>query len=373
MLFNHSQLSVAQLATVNSKMKNKFLLLLSSVLVSCVSKPDVETCVFSHEDFQETKNLTSEVLKLDSVCNFNKVYCVGDSFLVANNDDPAQKNKVQLYSLDGKRNLGGFAQLGHSKSELVSNDIHYVQSGGDTFYVEDVVQGKYWVCSLELLKKGEPCVLNSFSYSKDVINVCPLDTAYIGLDFWYSGISGYDNGIDSPLATYSYEDGVAKHRARKYEYFVANVAGGIVFRNPNNGDVWVAYSHDNNISIFDENMALKKKMNGPCAPERKFKTLDIKGKLYVFFERDHLIDCYYDVACTGNYVYLLYRNVNAEPVPRKPKPVEILKFTWNGEPVANYKLDRYAYSISVDSEDRVLYATCVDPATSEPQFVKFAL
>lgn len=65
--------------------------------------------------------------------------------------------------------------------------------------------------------------------------------------------------------------------------------------------------------------------------------------------------------------------MNAEPVPRKPKPVEILKFTWDGKPVANYKLDRHAYSISVDCEDRALYATCVDPATSELRFVKFAL
>lgn len=116
-------------------MKNKILLILSPVLVACVSEHGSETCVFTHGDFQETKELKAQILQLDSVYNFNKVYCVGDSFLMANNDDPAQKNKVQLYSLDGKRKLGGFAQLGHSKSEVVSNDIHYVQSGCDTFYV----------------------------------------------------------------------------------------------------------------------------------------------------------------------------------------------------------------------------------------------
>ena len=354
-------------------MKNKILLILSPVLVACVSEHGSETCVFTHGDFQETKELKAQILQLDSVYNFNKVYCVGDSFLVANNDDPAQKNKVQLYSLDGKRRLGGFAQLGHSKSEVVSNDIHYVQSGCDTFYVEDVVQGKYWVCSLEMLKNSKPCVLNSFSCSKDVISVCPLDASYVGLDFWYSGISDYDNEVERPLEAYSYNDGVVKHRSRAYDYFVANVAGGVVFRNPSSGDVWVAYSHDNNISVYDKNLEVKKVMKGPCSPERKFKTLDIKGKQYVFFERGCYVDCYYDVACTDKYVYLLYRNVNAEPLPRKPKPVEVLKFAWDGKPVANYKLDRYAYSISVDSEGKALYATCVDPVTSEPQFVKFAL
>lgn len=354
-------------------MKNQLLYLLLAVLVSCVSEPHDRTCAFSHEDFRETKELQAQILQLDSVYNFSKVYCVGDSFLLANNNDPAQKCKVQLYSLDGKKRLAGFAQLGHSKSEVVSNDIHYIHSGSDTFYVEDAVQGRYWVCSLDSLKNDKSCVSRSFNYSKDVISVYPLDSTYIGLDFWYAGVPAYDNGIGSPLASYSYQDEVAKHRSRKHDCFVANVAGGVVFRNPGNGDVWVAYSHDNTISIYGKDMVLRQELKGPCAPERKFRTLEVKGKQYVFFERKCYVDCYYDVACTDKYVYLLYRNVNAEPLPRKPKPVEVLQFTWNGDPVARYRLDRYAYSISVDSDGRTLYATCVDPTTSEPQFVKFAL
>ena len=69
----------------------------------------------------------------------------------------------------------------------------------DSFYVQDIVQNKYWVCSVESLKNNKPCVLSSFNYSKDVISVCPLDSTYVGLDFWYIDIPEYNNGIESPL------------------------------------------------------------------------------------------------------------------------------------------------------------------------------
>ncbi|MDO5762182.1 MAG: hypothetical protein Q4P12_05920, partial [Bacteroidales bacterium] len=71
--------------------------------------------------------------------------------------------------------------------------------------------------------------------------------------------------------------------------------------------------------------------------------------------------------------YLLYRNINNVPFPKQLSPVEVHKFTWRGEPVSNYKLDRYAYSISVNTTEDMLYATCIDPETSEPQFVKYKL
>ena len=354
-------------------MKNSIIIFLSIVVTSCVSEHNGEKTTFSHEDFLETKILQAQPLKLDSVVNFNKVYCVSDSFLLANNDDPAQKNKVQLYTLDGDKVKGGFAQLGHSKSELISCDIHYCNSGGDIFYVQDIVQNKYWVCSVESLKNNKPCVLSSFNYSKDVISVCPLDSTYVGLDFWYIDIPEYNNGIESPLTFYSCNENIARNRSRDYNYFVANVGGGVVFSNPVNGDIWVAFSHDNNISIYDADLCPKKQMNGPCAVEKHFQTRQIKGQQYVFFERDYFVDCYYDVAYTTDHVYLLYRNVNNIPYPKQLSPVEVHKFTWRGEPLSNYKLDRYAYSISVNTTEDMLYATCIDPETSEPQFVKYKL
>ena len=82
-------------------MKNSIIIFLSIVVTSCVSEHNGEKTTFSHEDFLETKILQAQPLKLDSVVNFNKVYCVSDSFLLANNDDPAQKTRCSCTLLTG--------------------------------------------------------------------------------------------------------------------------------------------------------------------------------------------------------------------------------------------------------------------------------
>lgn len=354
-------------------MKQLVTLISFLLLVACNSELPDDTFVFSHKDFPKTIKAEVQVLELDSIVNYDKIYCIGDSLLLANNDDPAQTNKVQLYSLDGKRKEGGFAQLGHSKSELISCDIHYCYSGSDIFYVEDVIQNKYWICSADSLKNNKSCVLNNFNYSKDVISLCPLDSTYIGLNFWFLDDIKYNNGIVNPLAIYSCKEQIGKERSKQYDYFVANVSGGSVFCNPNNNDVWLAYKHDNKICIYDKELHLKKQLQGPYKTEKKLLSEEMKGKSYIMFGANSYMACYYDAAYTQNYVYLIYRNINNTPFPKVSQPVEIFKLTWQGELVANYQLDRFAYSISVDSSNEYLYATCKDPITFERQFVRLKL
>lgn len=118
---------------------------------------------------------------------------------------------------------------------------------------------------------------------------------------------------------------------------------------------------------------LKKTIIGPY--DRTISYTTIKNKTYenVVFENGSQVESYSQSFCTKNFVYLLYKAVNGEHPSETYQKVEVFKFDWNGNILCNYKLDMYAYTISVDTEDRNLYASCVDDKTGETIIMKYEL
>ena len=70
----------------------------------------------------------------------------------------------------------------------------------------------------------------------------------------------------------------------------------------------------------------------------------IPNTLILYFTLMHLSD---------NYIYLYNRNssIDIETIVKKP---EVLVFSWEGEPVARYQLDRRISSFSVDEKNGYL-------------------
>ncbi|MBQ3632262.1 MAG: hypothetical protein II949_13675 [Prevotella sp.] len=343
------------------------------ILVGCTAPENPIEYEFSHNDFSKTIGLKGEKIELSDMLNPDDMFLVSDSMIIASNDDPAQRDKVQLFSLQTGHRISSFGAKGHARNELVSCDIIIPFSVSDTFYIDDFTQSRYWVCSVDSLKNGRSPICATSDYSRDVITILPEDTTYIGFNFWYLNDSDYDNGINKAIERYDTGVPNERNRSTEYNYFVANVTGAVMVRNPHNDDVWVAYNHDNLIEIYDKSLELKRRMKGPEKARKQYVTTPVKNKKFVSFGKDMHVGCYYAAIATNSHVYFLYRNINDAPFPIKPQPVEILKIDWNGRLVCNYKLDRYAYCISVDSKEENLYGACVDSESGATELVKFKL
>lgn len=356
-------MKIAQLIIIN----------ITSILLICCSNSEYNYVEkFTHSDFTKTIELKGTLVSFDGLINPYEGYIINDTLLLVSNMDPAQKEKIKIFSLNGKL-ISSFAQEGHADNELISCNIRHFSPQSSIFYVEDVVQNKYWKCSLDSLLAHNKSIANSFYYSRNVMSIYPLDSTYVGFNFWYLNHEKYNNDIYSPIREYKIGKKQEKARSKAYKYFVANVTGATIARNPHNGDIWVAYNHDNVIQIYDKKMNLKKQMNGPEQIEKKYQKKTIKNKEYIFFGKDAYISCYYMSISTPKHIYILYENINGGGVPLQPQPVEVFKLDWNGHLLCNYKLDRHAYTISIDSNELNLYATCINKTNQEIQIVKYDL
>lgn len=343
---------------------------IATIVSSCFDKND-NIVTFSHDDFQVQKTLKGEQIAVPTILSPNEMYVMHDSLVLVCNTNPGMKKKIGLYNLNTWNLLGEFAVRGHANDEFI--DCSVVPSvNSNIFFLKDMQKAQFWICDIDLLSYNKPCAKSQFYYSRNAMDIYPLDSTYIGFNFWYLNDEKYDNNVPS-IAEYSmksHDDGKLK---KSYDYFVANVTGGIIFRNPKNHEIWVAYRHDNTIEIYDDLLHLKRVMHGPNYKKNTYATQKFSHQEVVMFTSESYTSCYSGYYATDNYVYLIYENITCDKFPQKPKPVEILKFDWNGNCISNYKLDKFAYTISVNSKENILYATCCDENNGEVQFYKYRL
>ena len=353
---------------------NISLVFMSACLASCTMQhKESFDAKYGHEDFKETKALKGACIKLPSSLSPREMYVVRDSFVLATNNNPGQKYKVALFSMNDWRCINEFARIGHAKGEYIDCGATLHGDGQSMFYLTDAVQNYCAVCSIDSLMNGGSCAMETFNYSRGVIDFYPLTgQRYVGFDMWHLSSGKYANEGTHAVDLYDVHSSTPK-RQNKYKNFVANVTGGTIFENPNNHDIWVAYRYDNRIEIYDSQLQLKKAICGPSDSQTKYVGKEERGATEVLQSSNSYTSCFGRCAVTKNHVYLIYENQNNTKRTEVPRPVEVLKFDWNGNPISNYQLDKFAYTISVDSKEQNLYATCCDSYTGDIQFVKYAL
>lgn len=355
------------------------IILLSLHISSCVNKSiKGQEDIFTHEDFKETLSLKGKIIKIPVGLSPQEMFLMRDSFVLVVNNNPGYKYKIALYSYPDWQLINEFARIGHAKDEFIDCDVTLIGSGNNKFYITDVTRNFCSTCNTDSLVNGRNCIEKSFFYSREVIDFCPLDNnEYAGFNFWYLHNEKFDNGVQA-MATYKMEKSIDKDKTKekrynKYKYFVANVTGGTVFENPKNHDVWVAYRNENRIEIYNKSMRLKKVLCGPVNTTPTLVAQKGQKMTEVLKSGKSYTSCFSRYIATDKHVFLIYENQNGVKYSSSPKPVEVLKFDWDGNPISNYKLDKFAYTLSIDSKEENLYATCCDSYTGEILFVKYKL
>lgn len=353
-----------------------FLLLITMLCCKdTTSKIDKETIFFNRNDFQEQISLSHPDTIMTEALNPLFHYIIRDSLVLVSNKDDSQTFKCGLYSITGEM-ICEFAPKGSGPYEFVSASIKVDSNNTDTFHIEDAVQKKLWIYNIDsLISRKHTYQPSGINIPRSVINYCLYtDNTLVGYHFWYCDNEKYNNNIP-PLAMYRYDqDTEIKSQKHEYKYFVANITGGLLFTDKKKREIWCANLYQDKIDIYNDSLKIIKSLSGPDQYNIKYAEVDEGTNMGIYFDRDNKYEAYRSYCLTDKHIYLLYLAIH--DVPYKSNnlpPVEVFKLSWEGELLAVYKLNRYVYSISIDSEEKYLYGTSCNSYEDMPDFVKYKL
>lgn len=357
-------------------MKKIFLLNLIMLGYSCSSSnKDEKISTFDRKDIPEIISLSQpDTIQIEEALDPLEFFLVKDSLIVISNKNASSTYKSGVYSLNNRKLIKEIAPKGNGPKEFISCTLDIRENNSDIFYIEDVIQNKYWKCSMDSILSGSDYLLENFRYSREVIRLCPLDSSYIGYNFWYINHTKYDNKIPQ-LNRYSKNvNSIKRTEDTNYNYFVANVTGGYVFMNQSKKCIWVTDFFDDRIYIYDDSLKLSKCIWGPDHIEPQLISINKNNYNYIFFEKGTSYRGYLAYTTTEKHIYLVYEGTNGTPYRTTDlQPVEVFKFDWDGNLLSTYKLDKYIYTISVDSHEEFLYGTSCNSYEGEVTFIKYPL
>lgn len=302
------------------------------------------------------------------------IFLVKDSLILVSNRNASSAYKAGLYSLNNNKLIKEIAPKGNGPKEFISCTLDIRDANSDIFYIEDVIQNKYWKCSIDSILSEADYLLENFRYSKDVIRLCPLEKDYIGYNFWYINNEQYNNKLPQ-LRKYSKStNSIARTNDANYTYFVANVTGGYVFTNKSKSCIWVTDFFDDRIYIYSDSLKLTKCISGPDGITPDFMSVNKDNYNYIVFEKGKTYRGYLAYTTTDKHIYLVYEGTNGTPYQTTDlPPVEVFKFDWEGNLLSTYQLDKYIYTISVDSSEKYLYGTSCNSYEGEIVFIRYPI
>ena len=98
---------------------------------------------------------------------------------------------------------------------------------------------------------------------------------------------------------------------------------------------------------------------------------DVKGE--VGFTKENPFT-FHSVYSSNRYIYVIYSGRSRRDFGEECYAGgNLLVYDWNGNPVVNYKLDRFLKIMTLDLIKMVAYGFCTNPVTGEPEIVKYQL
>lgn len=360
-------------------MRKLFLLFVAGMfLCRCSGPEDKSMITFSRDDFPQTIVLKDPlVYDLDEQLLYPaSFYVVQDTVLVVQNQ-PGCEYLLELYSLNTLQPLLQTVRMGNGPEEL-SSCICYIYSGMDpVFYLDDYNTGTWHTVNMDsMLTNKRVQFLDKFQYTSNRHIYSQLAVLnkekYITYNLWYLDDAEYTNGVSDPLAVYSTR-GEEEESPEDIRYLVAPVNGAQLFWEPVNRQVFTADIHKDVIRIYDESLNPVKSLIGPDAFNPVYSVKDSNTPIpYVGFAGDKEYKAYSAFTLTDKHIYIIYEG-NRRFDPANLSPVEVFKLDLNGNLLCNYQLDRYIFTVSVDSNEEYLYGTSRESLAGESTLVRYKL
>lgn len=369
-------------------MKNRSFIFLVCVsfLTSCYTEYSEEksSCIhFTRKDFKQHIILENpDTISLEETYNNPASFYLIDDSLVLVNNQPNSSCFIEIFSLNTKKHLLSLATKGIGPEEFISCTCYSISNFSPLFYIQDEQTHSFYVADIKkTLNKKRLHINEKFQYNPEIhpyTRICILnDKYYLGYNMWYLNDSQINNGVPE-LKKYLKNDSNAKSintpNLQEYKYFVADVNGGN-FILPSKRRIWLTDTHKDKITIYNDSLQYIKTLIGPDLYNIKYDTKKSNTPIsFAVFKNNNYFSSYKYWTQTKKHIYLIYEGLNNQPYdPENLKPVEIFKFDLDGNPICNYKLDQYVYHISIDSQEKYLYATTRTSYKEMAFFVRYKL
>jgi hypothetical protein len=222
-------------------------------------------------------------------------------------------------------------------------------------------------------------VLSKFPYDPNIRQGSGIyrinDERYIGYNMWYLDDPAYNNNVEA-LSLYPItREAPAPYDLSDYSYFVAPVNDAHIYVNASDKEIWLLDGHKDKITIYDDSLRIRRTLVGPDHYEPTYNSQQANIPMpFINFPEDKYYGAYLGYTVTDRHIYTIYQGINGgkydmENLP----PVEVFKFDKKGNPITRYQLDRYVYTISVDSREKYMYATSRYSAGESATLVKYQL
>jgi hypothetical protein len=323
-----------------------------------------------------------EEIVFEDLLNPAAFYVMYDTLVVVQNQ-PNCDHLIEMYSLTGRTPVGQFAQKGGGPDDFVSCTC-FVPAGNDSvIYALDQDKETYSIINVPLtLSEKRLHISRRFRYSRELhpqTEIIPAGEAhYIGYNFWYVNSDKYSNKVPA-LKKYAIpkpdDYSGEQHQFTDYSHFVAEVNTARLALNPRTKQIWFFDGHQDRIDIYNDSLQVVRTISGPDHYRVSYDA--VKSNIpvsYVTFSEGKAYRAYSGYTVTDKYIYVIYEGVNGVAFnPEDLQPVEVFRFDPEGNLVCSYKLDRFIYTVSVDSKDRYLYCTARTSAMDEAHFLRYRL
>lgn len=367
---------------MNTLLKIPLFISLALSVSACRPGNGTETTFLTKETLKNKTiplgNPTEIPLNIDiATCDAGAFYLLKDSLILAQNS-PSNASLIDLYSLKNKNRTAQLILKGRGPDELLRCSSIILSAAPDIFYISDG-ESLYTVNTDSTLSHKKIRPVSSFRYAHEdlhpYMNVCPLDSCcYVGYNMWYIDDPVYNNNQIPRLSRFSHDPGRNISKG-KNEAFPGPVNGASLFTSPDRQQIWLADWHKDIITICDTSLHTLKQIIGPDNLNPEYTTFDNPALKMVVFPEDRTYRAYSGFACTPEHVYLIYEgvaDVKAMDFEKNPlPPVKIFQFTWDGNLVCSYQLDRYITTLSVSSDEKSFYCTAKDTMYGEAKLLVY--
>ncbi len=355
-------------------MKIKAIVLCLLFLVACTTDDGYETIIV--KEFLKDTTLIGEIIDIFPVPHCPENILILDSLLIFKNGDMCDGLFFYVYDKNSHNHLGSFGNRGRGPNEFLSiktNGQYSLTNNSISIWVQDRL-GLKLINIARSLETKEIVVDDELLYISREFH--PIIDVFLLSNGDFTGKSLNQTGrlfyYDKENNQTSYIEYFPKVRRLPFdENMIDNLYIGPTRISNDNSKIVSALELFKRIDVFTaetDHLFSIVFDDSPENPDFFINSNDpIPGTLMHF---------YYDLFLTENYIYALNINMSEDKLNREVDTgySEIHVFSWEGEPVALYRLNHLIYSVTIDEENDYLYGLLLPTGDEiESQLVRFKL
>ena len=348
-------------------MKNKIFFIIIFVLTAnaCKNSPLIveNATLFTKEDFIVTKKLTGEILDMDSLWKPTRIWVHNSSLITV---DSYTDYFVQSY--DSKTTLKKAENIarGIGPNELLN--CWSLQFNDDIVWAFDMQQAKINAYQLpDFIEKSNISPISSTKFNGAPTSVVALfDNSFLCSDLsdpknlvtHYDRYGNKDKELQIAYPEILAHDIPENLQKRFWEYRI--------YHNPQNKKTVIFYTYTDLIDIYDSNMQLEQRIQGPDCFIPILGNRQVDGQDFAYLIPEKTKFAYLFGVLTETEIWTLYYGIS--PQQGKEKQHTIFVFDYQGNPLRHYELDTPITYFGVDTKNKCLYGLSEKP---EPVIIKY--